>query len=100
MLWAPGLDTGGISGLGTQTGKVPSLDPLPVLLLVHPRTLLAFWVAEAHCGDLLVRQHPQVFLPWAALNPFSTQPVLVLGIAWTQVEDLVLGLVEVMRQTA
>jgi len=30
----------------------------------------------------------------AALKPFSAQPVSVLGIALTQVQDLLLGLVE------
>ncbi|KAK4832517.1 hypothetical protein QYF61_023582, partial [Mycteria americana] len=29
-----------------------------------------------------------------ALNPFIPQPVLILGIAWTQVQDLALDLVE------
>ncbi|KAK4828770.1 hypothetical protein QYF61_000795 [Mycteria americana] len=44
--------------------------------------------------ELLINQHPQVLLLRAALNPFSTQPVFVLGIAWTQVQDPALGLVE------
>ncbi|KAK4830748.1 hypothetical protein QYF61_013198 [Mycteria americana] len=39
--------------------------------------------------ELLINQHPK-----AALNPFSTQPVFVLGIAPTRVQDLALGLVE------
>ncbi|PKU40461.1 hypothetical protein llap_9237 [Limosa lapponica baueri] len=38
--------------------------------------------------------HPQVLLLRAALNPFSAQPVFVLGIAPTQVQDLARGLVE------
>ena len=33
----------------------------------------------------------------AALEPFSTQPVSVLGIALTQVQDLALGLVEALE---
>ena len=41
----------------------------------------------------IIYQHPQVLLR-AALNPFSTQPVFVLGIATNQVQDLALGTVE------
>jgi len=44
--------------------------------------------------ELLVNQHPQVLLLRAALNPSSAQPVFVLGVAPTHVQDLVLGLVE------
>ncbi|KAK4827281.1 hypothetical protein QYF61_016427 [Mycteria americana] len=39
-------------------------------------------------------QYPQVLLSRAALNPFIPQPVLILGIAPTQVQDLALGLAE------
>jgi len=44
--------------------------------------------------ELLVNQHPQVLLGRAALNPVSAQPVFVLGIALTRVQDLAFGLVE------
>jgi len=44
--------------------------------------------------ELLVNQHPQVLYLRAALNPFSTQPVFVLGTAMTLVQDLALGLAE------
>ncbi|KAK4824261.1 hypothetical protein QYF61_012527 [Mycteria americana] len=44
--------------------------------------------------ELLINQHSQVFLLRAALNPFSAQPVFVLEIAPTRVQDLALGLVE------
>ncbi|KAK4821962.1 hypothetical protein QYF61_004966 [Mycteria americana] len=44
--------------------------------------------------ELLINQHPQVLLLRAALNPFSAQPVFVLGIAPTHVQDLALGLAE------
>jgi len=43
-------------------------------------------------AEFLINQHPQVLR--AALNPFSAQPVLVLGIVLTQMQDLALGLVE------
>jgi len=44
-------------------------------------------------AEFLIHQHPKVLLK-AALNPFSAQPVFVLGIAPTHVQDLALGLVE------
>ena len=44
--------------------------------------------------QLFIHQYPQVLLHRAALNPFIPQPVLLLGVALTQVQDLVLGLVE------
>jgi len=43
--------------------------------------------------ELLINQHPQVLLLRAALSLFFAQPVFVLGIAPTQLQDLVLGLV-------
>jgi len=48
-------------------------------------------------GEFLTNQHPQVLLLRAALNPFSSQPVFVLGIALTHVQDLALGLVQLHR---
>jgi len=42
-------------------------------------------------GQLLIPQHPQVLLGRAALHPFIPQPVLVPGVAPTQVQDLALG---------
>ncbi|PKU43516.1 hypothetical protein llap_6172 [Limosa lapponica baueri] len=44
--------------------------------------------------ELLINQHPQVLFLRPALNPFSAQPVFVLGIAATHVQDLALDLVE------
>ena len=44
--------------------------------------------------ELLVRQHPQVLLGRAAHNPFSAQPVFVLWIALTHVQDLALSLIK------
>ena len=51
------------------------------------RTLLAH-------VQLFIHHYPQVLLRRAALNPFIPQPVLILGVALTQVQDLALGLVE------
>ena len=45
-------------------------------------------------AKLLINQHPQVLLLRGALSPLSVQPVFVLGIAPTHVQDLALGLVE------
>jgi len=47
--------------------------------------------------ETLINQHPKVLLLRAAFNPFPTQPVFVLGIALTQVQDLALGLVELQE---
>ncbi|KAK4831476.1 hypothetical protein QYF61_017724 [Mycteria americana] len=44
--------------------------------------------------ELLINQQPQVLLLRAAFSPFFSQPVFVLGIALTHVQDLALGLVE------
>ncbi|KAK4818697.1 hypothetical protein QYF61_017918 [Mycteria americana] len=43
---------------------------------------------------LFIHQYPQVLLHRAALNPFISQPVLIPGVALTQVQDTALGLVE------
>lgn len=58
-------------------GRIPSLSLLPVLLLMKPRTQLAFTL-PAHV-ELLAHQHTsQVTLARAALSPFSSQ-YLCLG---------------------
>ena len=44
--------------------------------------------------QLFIHQYLQVLLRRAALNLFIPQPVLILGVASTQVQDLALGLVE------
>jgi len=43
--------------------------------------------------QVFIHQHPHVLLGRAALNPFSAQPVFVVGTALTHVQDLALGLV-------
>ena len=55
MLGTPELDTalqGGLSR-GEQRGRIPSLDLLVTLLVMQPRTQLAFWAASAHCHLML-----------------------------------------------
>ena len=43
--------------------------------------------------QLFIHQYLQVLLSRAALNPFIPQPVLIPGVAPTQMQDLALGLV-------
>ena len=52
------------------------------------------WERGSTTSHLSAYQYPQVLLCKAALNPVLPQPVLILGIAPTQVQDLALGLVE------
>ena len=64
---------------------------------MQSRIWLAFWAASAHCQLILshfVKQHPKILLLRAALKPFSAQVKIVLKIPLTQVQKLVLGLVE------
>ena len=56
-------------------------------LLGYESTLLA------HI-ESFINWHPQILFLRAALKPLSAQPVALLGIALTQVQDLALGLVE------
>jgi len=77
--------------------------------LLQPADHTAFDVAQAMVNlldckhtllghvELLVNQHPQVLLGRAALNPFSIQPVFVLDIAPTNVQEPALGLVELHK---
>jgi len=46
------------------------------------------------CVQLFIHQYPQVLLRRADLNPFIPQPVLIAGVAPTQMQDLGPGLVE------
>jgi len=98
VLWAPEVDAGlPGGGLARAEGQNPLHRPAgraagdaaqnTVDLLGCDHTLLGH-------AELLVNPHPQVLPVSAALNPFSAQPVFVLGIAPTQVQDLALGLVE------
>jgi len=79
-----------------QRGRITSLDLLVMLLLMQPRIWLAFQAASAHCWLMLnlLSTDPQILLLRASLKPFSGQPVSVLAIAPTQVQDLAPGFVE------
>ena len=98
LLRAPELDT--VLQVGSQQREVEGQNHLSqpaghafdaaqdtVGLLDCERTLLGH-------VELLINQHPQVLLLRVALNPFSAQPVVVLVIALTHVQDLALGLVD------
>ena len=63
-------------------------DTVCLLVCEHP--------LPAHV-ELLVTQHSQILLRRAALNPFSTQSVSMLGIAPTHVQDMELGHTELQR---
>ena len=60
---------------------------------MQPRTWMAFWAASAYCLLMLSLSSTSIPLS-AALKTFFTQPVPVLGITLTQMQDLALGLVE------
>ena len=64
---------------------------------MQPRIRLAFWAADTLLGhaELFTHLHPNIFLLRAALNPFSAQPVLMLGVVLTHLQDLLFGLAEV-----
>jgi len=64
---------------------------------MQPRIQLATWAVSAHCwlmSSLSSTCTPKSFWAGAALSPFIPQPVLIPGVALTQVKDLALGLVE------
>jgi len=99
VLRAPELDAG-LPG-GSQQSRAEGRNPLPrpaahstgdaaqdtVVLLGCEHTL------SGHV-QLFVTQYAQVFLGRASLSPFIPQPVLVVGVALTQMQDPALGLVE------
>lgn len=61
---------------------------------MQPRIKQAFWVASAPRIQFFILQYPQVLLCRTAISPFIPQSVLILGIAPTQIQDLMLGLTE------
>lgn len=69
-----------------------------MLLWVQPKIKLAFWAASAHCQVIhiqsFIHQYLHILLLRGTLNPFIPQPVLILGVAPTQVQDHALGPVE------
>lgn len=93
-LWEVGGPRAGHSTPG-QHPQDPLPGPAATLHLMQPRRRLAFWDASAlgH-GQFFIYHLSQVLLHRAPLKPLTTQPVFVLGIVQTQVQDIALGLVE------
>ena len=94
MLRAPELDAGLPEGVSPEQSRGAEPPPSPcahaagdaaqgTVGLLHCECILP------GCVELLVNKHPQVLLLRAALNPFSTRPVFVHGIAPAHVKDLV-----------
>ena len=78
-----------------QRGRITSLDLLATLLLMQSSVQLAFWAVSAHCWlmpSFSSTSTPKSFS--AGLLSIPSSPVLILGAALTQVQDLALGLVE------
>jgi len=99
VLRAPELDAE--LQVGSHQSRVEGQNPLP-----RPAGHAAFDAAQDAVGlmgclqtmvahvQLFIHQYPQVLLGKAALNPIIPQPVLILGVALTQVQDFALGIVE------
>ncbi|KAK4816418.1 hypothetical protein QYF61_016854 [Mycteria americana] len=99
VLRAPELDA--VLQVGSHQSAAEGQNHLP-----RPAGYISFDAAQDMAGflgcertllarvQLFTHQYPQVLLCRAALNPFIPQPVLILGVALTQVQDLALGLVE------
>jgi len=99
VLRAPELDAGLPGGVSAERSRGAEPRPLPCAHADRDAAqgtvgCLCCECTLPGCVELLVNQHPQVLLLRVALNSFSTQPVFVLGIALTHVQDLALGLVE------
>ncbi|KAK4821719.1 LOW QUALITY PROTEIN: hypothetical protein QYF61_000262 [Mycteria americana] len=75
-----------------QVHVLLTLGPPELNAVLQPGIWLAFWAASTDCHIML--SFSSTNTPKAALNPFSAQPVFVLGIALTHVQDLALGLVD------
>lgn len=90
--------------MGCHKSKAEGENHLP-----HPAGPTAFDVAHHIVGflcceftllgyvELLIHQHAQFFLFRAALDSFFVRPVLVVGIALTQVQDLAFVVVKLME---
>ncbi|KAK4830572.1 hypothetical protein QYF61_011750 [Mycteria americana] len=99
MLGAPELNA--VLQVGSHESRVQGENHFP-----QPADHASFDAAQDTVGflgckctlpahvELLINQQPQVILLTAALNPFSAQPVFVLGTSPTHVPDLALGPVE------
>lgn len=66
-------------------GRITFLNLLATVLWMQP---MIWWAASAHCQLVICWYH--VLLHRADPNPFISQPVLLLGVAQMQVQDLTL----------
>ncbi|KAK4826362.1 hypothetical protein QYF61_007956, partial [Mycteria americana] len=99
VLRAPELDA--VLQVGSHQSRVEGQNHLP-----RPAGHASFPAAQDTVGflgckrtllahvQLVTHQYPQVLLHRASLNPFIPQPVLIPGVALTQVQDPVVGPVE------
>ncbi|KAK4824943.1 hypothetical protein QYF61_021631, partial [Mycteria americana] len=99
VLRTPELDT--VLQVGSHQSRAEGQNHLP-----RPAGHASFDAAQDAVGllgckhtllshvQLFIHQYPQALLFRAALSPFIPQPVLILGVALTQVQDPALGLVE------
>jgi len=101
MLGAPELDAGlqvGSHESGAE-GQNPLPQPAGYPSLDAAQDVIGFLGCKhtlpAHV-ELFIHQYPQVLLLRAALEPLSAQPVLVFGITLTHMQDLALGLIELL----
>jgi len=99
MLRAPELDI--VVQMGSHQnrieGRITSLDLLATLLLMQPKIWWIFWAASTHCqlmASFSSTSTPKSFSSGLLSIPSSALPVLILGVAPTQVQDPALGLVE------
>ncbi|XP_009069274.1 PREDICTED: brain-specific angiogenesis inhibitor 3-like, partial [Acanthisitta chloris] len=102
VLGTPELDA--ILQVGSQKNKAEGWNPLP-----RPAGHAIYEAAQETLGflgckhtllaqvQLLIPQHPQVLLVRVPLNQFFPQPVLMPGVAPTQVQHLALSLVELLE---
>ncbi|KAK4817094.1 hypothetical protein QYF61_027925 [Mycteria americana] len=99
VLGTPELDA--VLQVGSHQSRAEGQNPLP-RPAGHP-SFDAAWDTAGFLGcectllahvQLFIHQYPQALLLRAAFSPFIPQPVLIPGVAPTQVQDLALGLVE------
>lgn len=68
--------------------------------LLQPRIQLDFWAASTHCSlisNFSATSTSKSFFEKATFNPFIIQPLMVMDIAMTQVQDLTLVLLNFIK---
>lgn len=91
MLMISELDTALWVG-SNKKGRILSLPLLVTLLLLQPRTQLAFWAASSHCQVMCILSSiSSSLLGKAAFDLCTPQPVLILELAPILLQDLAPG---------